>query len=48
MTNDSQFYEIRFAALAEVLPCEAEPALCRDLGAERQFKVKAQRGECAA
>jgi sulfite reductase beta subunit-like hemoprotein len=27
---------------------ETEPALYRDLGAERQFKVEAQRGECAA
>jgi sulfite reductase (ferredoxin) len=27
---------------------ETEPALYRDLGASRQFKVEAQRGECAA
>jgi len=27
---------------------EAEPALYRDLGANRQFKVEARRGECAA
>jgi sulfite reductase beta subunit-like hemoprotein len=27
---------------------EAEPAIYRDLGAQRQFKVEARRGECAA
>ena len=38
----------RLEPLTRVGAPEAEPALYRDLGASRQFKVEAQRGECAA
>lgn len=38
----------RLEPLTRVSAPEAEPALYRDLGASRQFKVEAQRGECAA
>ena len=34
--------------LTRVAPPEVEPAVYRDLGADRQFKVEARRGECAA
>ena len=48
MTNDTQISQIRLTALDEALPHETEPALYRDLGARRQFKVEARRGEGAA
>jgi len=38
----------RLEPLTRVDEPEAEPALYRDLGASRQFKVEAKRGECAA
>jgi sulfite reductase beta subunit-like hemoprotein len=38
----------RLEPLTRISAPEAEPALYRDLGASRQFKVEAQRGECAA
>jgi len=38
----------RLEPLTRVGAPEAEPALYRDLGAERPFKLEARRGECAA
>jgi dissimilatory sulfite reductase (desulfoviridin) alpha/beta subunit len=38
----------RLEPLTRVDAPEAEPALYRDLGTSRQFKVEARRGECAA
>ena len=38
----------RLEPLTHVGAPEAEPALYRDLGSDRQFKVEARRGECAA
>jgi sulfite reductase beta subunit-like hemoprotein len=38
----------RLEPLTRVGTPEVEPALYRDIGSERQFKVEARRGECAA
>ena len=38
----------RLEPLTRIGSPEAEPALYRDLGSHRQFKVEARRGECAA
>jgi hypothetical protein len=48
MTNDTQISHIRLTALDEALPHVTEPAWYRDLGAARQFKLEARRGEGAA